>query len=180
MLRSNLCLQGIWLLGTKCRVDRNAQNTSSPCSICRYLLLLFPSPLHQISPSTFSECALQDSRVLLLYSFCTYWSAQRGRVLHLKEDVLFWRHQWLYLKACTVIQWVFCALSLHAIVAVAVRDFRHTIHFFNVSRETHRLQDKKAFQTELWPGVQPTVYTVGLIHMWHHRLLIFLSLRLGC
>lgn len=109
----------------------------------------------------------------------TTWvgTALKGGFSVLKASLAILERVYYYLTG------VLCIFPFHAVVADAVRDFRHTIHLFSVSLRKsvyHRSQDKKAFQQELWPGIQPTVYTVGLIDKWHHRLLIFLIVRLGC
>lgn len=159
--------QGIWLLWTKCRVNHNAQYTSSPCSRFRDLLL-FQSPLHQISPSKVSECALQDSIVLLKGAN----TALKGGCFVLKALVATSESLYYYLTG------ILCIITpCHWLQT-------HTIHLVPMCQEKISLSQitglKRHFKESFWPGVQPTLYTVGLIDMWHHRLFIFLSLRLGC
>lgn len=74
-----------------------------------------------------------------------------GLVLH-GNHFLFWRQQRLHLTACTITEWIFCALSPYATQTQFITGY------------------KKAFLTELWPGVQPTVFTVGLINVTSYTL----------
>lgn len=182
MLCSNiLCLQGIGLHGTIFNVNHNADSTSGLCSVSQgfHLLVFFFFFLHQISPSRLSECAQQDIRVLLLIPIAPRGVHKRGRAGTAFKGGFscFWRHQWLLLKACT--------FYLAGILCI-YRSVPDTIPVISVSQEklspivNHRLQDKKAWPAELWPCVQPTVCRVESIHIWHHRQLIYLSLRLGC
>lgn len=86
-------------LGTKSIAEHNAQNRQQ----ASFHFLLFLLYIKSV-PGKVCEYAQQDSWALYLIPFalmggyCTY-----GRVLHWKEDSLFWRHLWLYLKACTII-----------------------------------------------------------------------------
>lgn len=89
-------------LGTTCRVDHNAHNTSKPSSGFRGFLL-FQSPLRQISPRKVSLCALQDSRVLLQVPIALIGVHKVGRYCIERRVILFRRHRWLNLKACTII-----------------------------------------------------------------------------
>lgn len=111
-----LCSQGIWLAQPKSRVEHNAQNRQQApfhfFFFCCFGLLNIKSV-----PREVCEYAQQDSWALYSISLWTYLSARSGRVLHRKEDSPFWRHPWLYRKACTVIWRVFCASSFQAIVA---------------------------------------------------------------
>lgn len=92
-----VCWQGMWLLGTKCRVDHNAQK-------CAFLVL-FLGMCCCFSLLYIKSVPVRFLNVHCRTAECFYWLLFRSLECTALKGLkgVFWRHRWLYLKACTVI-----------------------------------------------------------------------------
>ena len=153
--------------------NHNAPNRSNACYVFQDVRIVAFS---LTSPSTFSECTLEYIRVPK--SIPTALNCvQKGANAALKRRIFFYFEGISgYLTKLVLL------LSGHFVHYYSMPDTPSTCT--GISRETHlssitdyRLKWPMA---EIWSCIQPTVHNVESIDMWHHRLLIILSSRLGC